>query len=154
MKLTKKSAHNEIKRKWTEACHSVGGSYVQGRTSGEILTSQVDFGWALWKAQKSAAFSLKAKNYLLDKVGHGRKLVRQPPLMWLPKCPVYRQDRPEMLSETDWLIEQQIARYFSRLSVLAKVVLLKRSPSVSMNERLVMRVVSSFLFKNCLMLLF
>ena len=60
--------------------------------------------------------------------------MRQPPLMWLPKCPVYRQDRPEMLSETDWLIEQQIARYFSRLSVLAKVVLLKRSSSVNMNE--------------------
>ena len=98
------------------------------------LTNQVDFGWALWKAQKSAAFSQKAKNYLLDKVGQGRKLVRQPPLMWLPECPVYRQDRPEMLSETDWLIEQQIARYFSRLSVLTKVVLLKRSPSVSMNE--------------------
>ena len=39
-----------------------------------------------------------------------------------------------MFSETDWLIEQQIARYFSRLSALTKVVLLKRSPSVSMNE--------------------
>ena len=30
------------------------------------LTSQVDFGWALWKTQKAAAFSQKAKNYLLD----------------------------------------------------------------------------------------
>ena len=24
---------DEIKRKWREACHSVGGGYVQGRTS-------------------------------------------------------------------------------------------------------------------------
>ena len=39
-----------------------------------------------------------------------------------------------MLSKTDWLIEQQIARYFSRLSVLKKIGLLKRSPFVSMNE--------------------
>ena len=39
-----------------------------------------------------------------------------------------------MLSKTDWLIEQQIARYFSRLSALTKIGLLKRSPFVSMNE--------------------
>ena len=39
-----------------------------------------------------------------------------------------------MLSKTDWLIEQQIARYFSRLSALKKIGLLKRSPFVSMNE--------------------
>ena len=26
----------------------------------------MDFGWALWKTQKAAAFSQKAKNYLLD----------------------------------------------------------------------------------------
>ena len=28
--------------------------------------SQVDFRWALWKTQKAAAFSQKAKKYLLD----------------------------------------------------------------------------------------
>ena len=39
-----------------------------------------------------------------------------------------------MLSKTDWLIEQQIARYFSRLSAVTKIGLLTRSPSVSMNE--------------------
>ena len=39
-----------------------------------------------------------------------------------------------MLSKTDWLIEQQIARYFSRLSAETKIGLLARSPSVSMNE--------------------
>ena len=49
----------------------MGDGYVQRRTSGKIqveqsLTSQVDFGWALWKTQKAAAFSQKAKNYLLD----------------------------------------------------------------------------------------
>ena len=39
-----------------------------------------------------------------------------------------------MLSKTDWLIEQQIARYFSRLSAVTKIGLLMRSPSVNMNE--------------------
>ena len=41
-----------------------------------------------------------------------------------------------MLSKTGWLIEQQIARYFSQLSALTKIGLLKRSPlaSVNMNE--------------------
>ena len=53
------------------ACHSIGDGYVQGRTSGknydeQSLTSQVDFGWAVWKTQKTATFSQKAENYLLD----------------------------------------------------------------------------------------
>ena len=39
-----------------------------------------------------------------------------------------------MLSETDWLIEQQIARYFSRLSAVTKTGLLTRSLTVNMNE--------------------
>ena len=45
-----------------------------------------------------------------------------------------RRHWPEMLYETDWLIEQQIARYFSRLSAVTKIGLLMRSPSVNMNE--------------------
>ena len=39
-----------------------------------------------------------------------------------------------MLSKTDRLIQQQIARYFSRLSAVTKIGLLMRSPSVNMNE--------------------
>ena len=38
-----------------------------------------------------------------------------------------------MLSKANWLIEQQIARYFSWLSAVTKIGLLTRSPSVSMN---------------------
>ena len=32
----------------------------------QSLNSQVDFGWSLLETQKAAAFSQKAKNYLLD----------------------------------------------------------------------------------------
>ena len=39
-----------------------------------------------------------------------------------------------MLSKTDRLIQQQIARYFSRLSAVTKIGLLTRSLSVNMNE--------------------
>ena len=39
-----------------------------------------------------------------------------------------------MLSKIDWLIEQQIALYFSRLSTVKKIGLLTRSPSLSTNE--------------------
>ena len=39
-----------------------------------------------------------------------------------------------MLFKTDWLIEQQISKYFSRLSTPTKIDLLKSSPSGGMNE--------------------
>ena len=39
-----------------------------------------------------------------------------------------------MLPKTHRLIEQQITRYFSRLSTITKIGLLTRSPSVNMNE--------------------
>ena len=39
-----------------------------------------------------------------------------------------------MLSKTDQLIQQKIARYFSRLSAVTKIDLLMRSPSVNMKE--------------------
>ena len=71
MKTIKESAFDDIERKWTEDCQSVGDGYVQGQTFGKIsqeqsLTSQVDFGWTLWKTRKAGAFSQKAKKYLLD----------------------------------------------------------------------------------------
>ena len=39
-----------------------------------------------------------------------------------------------MLSKTYRLIQQQIARYFSRLSAVTKIGLLMRSPSVNRNK--------------------
>ena len=45
-----------------------------------------------------------------------------------------RRHQPEMLSKTDRLIEQQIARYFRRLSAITKIGLLTRSLSVNMND--------------------
>ena len=39
VKIAEKSIYDEIKRKWTEACHSVVGGYIQGWTWGKILTN-------------------------------------------------------------------------------------------------------------------
>ena len=71
MKLAKESAYDEIKRKWTEACHSVSSGYVRGQplaSSSEKQSppGQVENGWALRRTRKSVAFSEKAKSYLLD----------------------------------------------------------------------------------------
>ena len=40
VKLAKESAYDEIKRKWTEACHSVGGGYVRGQASASSSDDQ------------------------------------------------------------------------------------------------------------------
>ena len=88
----------------------------------------VDFGWVLWKTQKTATFSQKAKNYHLDVSWTGEETSKATALI------SSLRDDTSLLSETDWLIEQQIARYFSRLSTVTKIGLLTRSPSVDMNE--------------------
>ena len=87
----------------------------------QSLTSQVDFGWALWKTQKAAAFSQKEKNYLLDVCWTGEETSKARPPLMRPYIEFKRRHRPE-LSKTDWLIEQQIARYFSWLSTVTKLV--------------------------------
>ena len=69
MKLAKQSVYDEIKRKWTEACHSVGGGYVRGQTSASSSDNQPPprlakwntdglFGehgnqWPFWKNQRA-----------------------------------------------------------------------------------------------------
>ena len=123
------------------ACHSIGAGYVQGRTSGknsdeQSLTNQEEFGWALWKTQKTATFSQKAENYLLDVCWAREETSKATASNVISQISreFKRRHQPEMLSKTDRLIQQQIARYFSRLSAVTKRGLLTRSPSVNMNE--------------------
>ena len=73
------------------ACHSIEYGYVQGRTSGKFLTNNPKLAkWTLdglfGKHKKTAAFSQKAKNYLLDVCWTGEEtskaiglLTRSPP---------------------------------------------------------------------------
>ena len=96
----------------------------------------MDFGWALWKTQKTATFSQKAENYLLDVCWEREETSKATASDVISQISreIKRRHHPEMLSLTDRLLQQQIARYFSRLSAVTKRALLMRSPSVNMNE--------------------
>lgn len=141
VKLAKESAYDEIKRKWTEACHSVGGGYVRGQTSAsssenQSPASQVEHGWALRRTRKSVAFSEKAKSYLLDLFWMGEETGKKATASDVAFRMKSLRDETgqKMFSKIDWLTEQQIARYFSRLSALNKSGQLPRTSSVNMNE--------------------
>ena len=97
---------------------------------------QVDLGWALRKTRKAVAFFHRAKNYLADVFWTGEETGKKATASDMaPKMKSSRDDTGQkMFSKTDWLTEQQIARYFSRLSALTRTGLLQRSPSVSMTE--------------------
>ena len=76
-------------------------------------------------------FSQKAKKYLLNVCRTREETSKK---CGFSNMEFKRRHRPEMLYRTDWLIEQQIAWYFSRISALTKAGLLKRFSSVSMNK--------------------
>ena len=76
-------------------------------------------------------FSQKAKKYLLNVCRTGEETSKK---CGFSNMEFKRRHQPEMLYRTDWLIEQQIAWYFSRISALTKAGLLKRFSSVSMNK--------------------
>ena len=95
----------------------------------------MDFGWALWKTQKTATFSKKAKNYLLDVCWTREETSKATASNVISQISSLRDDTSQKCCLiTDRLIQQQIARYFSRLSAVTKIDLLMRSPSVNMNE--------------------
>ena len=143
LKLARESAYDEIKRKWIEACHSVGGGYVQGQTSAkdsddQSSTGQLELGWALRKAWKSVVFSEKAKNFLVEVFWTGEETGKKANASEVAsKMKSLRDDTGQkMFAKTDWLTEQQIARYFSRLTALNKSGHLQRTRAVSLNEDL------------------
>ena len=94
----------------------------------------MDFGWALWKTQKTATFSQKAKNYLLDVCWTGEETSKATASDVTSQISSLREDTSQKCCPTDRLMQQQIARYFCRLSAVTKIGLLTRSPSVNMNE--------------------
>ena len=85
---------------------------------------------------KTATFSQKAENYLLDVCWTREETSKATASDVISQISreFKRRHQSEMLSKTDRLIQQQIARYFSRLSAVTKIALLMRSPSVNMNE--------------------
>ena len=142
VRLVKESTYDEIRRKWAEACHSLGGGYVRGdsatfdssdqATPGEV----VELGWALQKNRKPVAFSEKAKSYLVNVFWAGEETGKKANASFVASRMKSLRDEngQKMFTKTDWLTEQQIARYFSRLSALNKAGRLQRAHSSLMNE--------------------
>ena len=79
---------------------------------------------------KSATFSQKAENYLLDVCWAREETSKATASNVISQISreFKRRHKPEMLSKTDRLIQKQIARYFSRLSAVTKIGLLMKSP--------------------------
>ena len=85
---------------------------------------------------KNSHLSQKAGNYLLDVCWAREETSEATASNVISQISreFKRRHQPEMLSKTDRLIQQQIARYFSRLSAVTKIGLLMRYSSVNMNE--------------------
>ena len=94
----------------------------------------MDLEWALWETQKAAAFYQKAKNSLLDVCWTGDETTKATASNVAFQILSLRDDTGQKCPKTKCLIEQKIARYFSRLSALTKIGLLKRPPSVRRNS--------------------
>ena len=117
VRLVKESTYDEIRQKWAEACHSLGGGYIRGdsatfdssdqATSGEV----VELGWALQKNRKPVAFSEKAKSYLVDVFWAGEETGKKANASFVASRMKSLRDEngQKMFTKTDWLTEQQIA---------------------------------------------
>ncbi|CAH3020126.1 unnamed protein product [Porites evermanni] len=142
VRLVKESTYDEIRRKWAEACHSLGGGYVWGNSATFDSSDQampgevVELGWAIQKNRKPVAFSEKAKSYLVDVFWAGEETEKKANASFVASRMKSLRDEngQKMFTKTDWLTEQQIARYFSRLSALNKAGRLQRTHSSLMNE--------------------
>ena len=88
------------------------------------------------ETQKAVAISQRANNYLADMFWTGKETGKKATASDVAsKLKSSRGDTGQkMFSKTDWLTEQQIALYFSWLSLLTRTGLLQRSPAVSTTE--------------------
>ena len=130
VKLERESVYDDIKRKWADTCITVSGSYIHAEpstsavenTGASIPETREEEGWALRKTRKSVVFSEKAKNYLRGVFFKGEETGKKANGSEVAtRMRTLRSANGEkMFGKTDWLTEQQITRYFSRLSALNK----------------------------------
>ena len=127
VRLERETTYDTITRKWAETCQEVFGSYLnsEARSGSQTAvttssTSPVLKGWALKTSRKAIRFSEKVKTHrkriFLEGEETGRKASA------VDVCSELRTLRDEsgkkVFNKEDWLAAEQIARYFSRLSVM------------------------------------
>ena len=132
LKLERESVYDEIKRKWGEACSSVSScgyvaDYQASSSSDQQFSTDTphacaDEGWAVKKTRKSTRFSDKVKLYLRDVFLQGEETGKKAsPADISSKLKNLRsEDGKKLFSKEEWLTTQQVASYFSRMSVLNK----------------------------------
>ena len=126
LSLERETTYDTIKRKWADTCKEVSGSYLHKETGASNETAvtdpsfQVSMGWALKTSRKATRFSEKVTSHLKKTFLEGEETGRKASAVDV--CSKMRTMRDEsgkkMFSKEEWLAADQIARYFSRLSVL------------------------------------
>ena len=125
-KLERQSTYDSLKKKWAEICKEVSGSYIRRETDSNPQTSrydptcQISSEWALKTSRKATRFTEKVKTHLKQVLMEGEETGRKASAFDVcSKMRAVRDDSGrKIFSKEEGLTTEQIARYFSRLSVL------------------------------------
>ena len=143
--LERETTYDSIKRKWAETCREVSGSYIRKETGSSSQmgyaspTCEVTKGWGLKTSRKATRFSEKVKTYLKRTILEGEETGRkQSAVDVCSKMKTLRDGNGrKMFNKEDWLAAGQIARYFSRLSVMyrsGRLAIDQADPSAAQDE--------------------
>ena len=144
--LERESTYDTIKKKWADTYTEVSGSYL-GKETGPSTEVAVDHplckipqGWALKTSRRAIRFTEKVKTHLkrifLEDEETGKKASAG------VVCSRIRNQRDgsgkKIFAKEEWLSADQIARYFSRLSVLyrsGRLALEQVNPDTTEDEK-------------------
>ena len=122
----RETTYDTIKKKWAGTCKEVSGSYIHRKTESSTQSAVADpsclvsKGWALKTSRRANRFSEKVKSHLKRIFLEGEETGRKATAVDVcSKMRALRDDSSrKVFSKEEWLAADQIARYFSRLSVL------------------------------------
>lgn len=145
LRLERETTYDNIKRKWAETCKEVSGSYIHKETGSSSQTAcaeptcEVAKGWALKTSRRATRFSEKVKTYLKRTFLEGEETGRkQSAVDVCSKMKTLRDGNGrKMFNKEEWLAADQIARYFSRLSVMyrsGRLAIDQADPSPAQDE--------------------
>ena len=126
VRLERESTYDTIKKKWADTCADISGSYLRKETgpSSEVAVDhpvcKIPQGWALKTSKRAIRFTEKVKTHLKRIFLEGEETGKKASAADV--CSRIRNQRDgsgrKIFAKEEWLSADQIARYFSRLSVL------------------------------------
>ena len=126
-KLHEESQYDQIRRKWAQHCMSLkpqNPSYLfTASSSSEEVVSDVVIGWAQTRSKRSNRFPEKVKRFLVEQFMIGEETGRKvTPAEGANRMRSLRDDAGNRLFEkSEWLTEQQVTSYFSRLAAMKRM---------------------------------